>query len=188
MSKATNAGDELAAVIARLRELEDERDIRLALERYGHSIDYGLEDEWVDCFTENGVDDHRMANLPNEWKSIFPFAEFDAGGMRLVGRKALAMFIAMHTRAPETFHKHLVVDTVITRDIDPDRAQSTSYFLRIDERGPERFISSFGRYIDQLDRGEDGRWRFSERRIELESLIPTATEGPNFASSPINDS
>ncbi|HEV3309755.1 MAG TPA: nuclear transport factor 2 family protein [Chloroflexota bacterium] len=190
MSQAASVpaeGDQIAALTARVRELEDERDIRLTLERYGHSIDYGLEDQWVDCFTEHGVDDHRMANMPSEWKSIFPFAEFDSGGMRLVGRDALAAFIAMHTRPPKSLHKHLVVDTVITRGLDPDKAESASYFLRVDEAGPDRIISAFGRYIDQLERCEDGRWRFSERRIELESLLPTASEGPNFASSPRND-
>jgi hypothetical protein len=187
MSKAMDDpadGDRLAALTARVRELEDEREIRLALERYGHAIDYGMEDRWVDCFTEDGVDDHRMANMPNEWKSFFPFAEFDAGGMRLMGRDALAAFIAMHTRPPESLHKHLVIDAVVTRGVDPDKAEATSYFLRVDERGPERIISAFGRYIDQLVRCEDGRWRFSYRRIELESLLPTASEGPNFASSP----
>jgi hypothetical protein len=191
MSKATDDpadGDRLAALTARVGELEDEREIRLALERYGHAIDYGLEDQWVDCFTADGVDDHRMANMPNEWKSLFPFAEFDSGGMRLIGRDALAAFIAMHTRPPDSLHKHLVIDALVTRGDDPDKAEATSYFLRVDEQGPDRIISAFGRYIDQLERGEDGRWRFSYRRIELESLLPTASQGPDFASSPKADS
>jgi hypothetical protein len=170
----------LDALRARLQLLEDERDIRAALERYGHTIDYGLEAEWVDCFTNDGVDDHRVPNMPAEWKEFFPFAEFDPGGMRIVGRDALAAFVSLHTRAPETLHKHIVVDAVISVDEPGHGARSTSYFLRVDEMGTERIISAFGKYIDHLERGADGRWRFVERRIELESLTPAANKGPTF--------
>ncbi|MCU1457885.1 MAG: hypothetical protein JWL73_1977, partial [Actinomycetia bacterium] len=36
---------------ARVARLEAERDILDLLSRYGHAIDYGLEHEWVDCFS-----------------------------------------------------------------------------------------------------------------------------------------
>ena len=45
--------------VRRLAALEAERAILRTLYRYGHSIDYGLEQEWVDCFTEDGVFDVR---------------------------------------------------------------------------------------------------------------------------------
>jgi hypothetical protein len=46
-------------LVRRLEALETERAILRTLYRYGHSIDYGLEQEWVDCFTEDGVFDVR---------------------------------------------------------------------------------------------------------------------------------
>ena len=46
-------------LVRRLAALEAERAILRTLYRYGHSIDYGLEQEWVDCFTEDGVFDVR---------------------------------------------------------------------------------------------------------------------------------
>jgi hypothetical protein len=46
-------------LVKRLAALEEERAILRTLYRYGHSIDYGLELEWVDCFTEDGVFDVR---------------------------------------------------------------------------------------------------------------------------------
>jgi hypothetical protein len=35
-------------------------------------------------------------------------------------------------------------------------------------------MRSFGRYRDRLARGDDGRWRFTQRLTERESLIPDA--------------
>jgi len=39
-------------LVRRLAALEAERAILRSLYRYGHSIDYGLEREWVDCFLQ----------------------------------------------------------------------------------------------------------------------------------------
>ena len=38
----------------RLKLLEDERAILRTLYRYGHGVDAGEEEAWVDCFTEDG--------------------------------------------------------------------------------------------------------------------------------------
>ena len=43
-------------LLRRLAALEAERAILRTLYRYGHSIDYGLEQEWVDCFIEVSTD------------------------------------------------------------------------------------------------------------------------------------
>jgi 3-phenylpropionate/cinnamic acid dioxygenase small subunit len=47
---------------ARIALLEDEQAILKNLYRYGHSIDYGDEEAWVDCFTEDGVFDVRATS------------------------------------------------------------------------------------------------------------------------------
>ena len=164
---------DLEALTARLRALEDERDILRALERYGHSIDYGLEQEWVDCFTEDGVYDFPGMTEP---LVVLPAAELDAKGMRFRGHPALAAFVATHSRPPEARHKHVVADQVVTLGDDPDTARATSYFMRLDDVDGERLITAFGRYIDRLRRCGDGRWRFTERIVELESNAIASAE------------
>src|SRR4030042_4362937 len=43
------------ALERRLTALEDEIAIISTLSTYGHTIDYGLEDQWLDCSTEDAV-------------------------------------------------------------------------------------------------------------------------------------
>ncbi len=147
---------DLDGLARRLRRLEDERGVLATLHRYGHALDYGAEADWVDCFTSDARYEVRERGHGT------------AGGVRAyVGRQELAAFAARHTRAPEHFHKHVVVDPVIA--VDGDRATADSYFLRLDHSGGERVVYAFGRYRDELARGEDGRWRFAVRVAEVES-------------------
>jgi SnoaL-like domain len=160
---------ELDALIERVRALEADRDVRIALDRYGHSIDYGLESEWVDCFTPDGVYDLRLRNRVEGLSKIFPFADVYPGGLRFIGNRALASFVAVHSRPPAAHHKHIVVDQVITLGGDGLTAGATSYFVRVDDIAGRREIVAFGRYVDRLMRCPDHRWRFVERVVELES-------------------
>jgi ketosteroid isomerase-like protein len=148
--------ERLAAMEQRLRQLEDERAVVASLYRYAHAIDYGDEATWVDCFTEDGAFD--MRNRPN----------FDVPGRRHEGRAALAAFIKTHTRAPEVYHKHVVVQPQIT--IDGDTARVRSFLFRLDESNGAPYVLVFGRYLDTMRRGDDGWWRFRERVVEIESL------------------
>jgi hypothetical protein len=90
-----------------------------------------------------------------------------ATGVRHEGREALAAFAASHSRPPERYHKHCIVEPRI--EIDGDEATAETYFLRLDEEDDARVIRSFGRYHDRLVRCPDGRWRFRERIAEIES-------------------
>jgi hypothetical protein len=56
--------------IATLGLLEAEREVLRALYRYGHAIDYGDEQEWVDCFLPNGVYDLRFAVKPPNYNAL----------------------------------------------------------------------------------------------------------------------
>lgn len=145
--------DELAS---RLRALEAERDVLATLYRYGHALDYGAETDWVDCFTATARYEVREPGTV----AAPVVRSYD-------GRDELAAFAASHTRAPERFHKHLVADPVIA--VDGDRATSVSYFLRLDDLDGERVVYAFGRYLDELVRCADGRWRFAVRIAEVES-------------------
>jgi hypothetical protein len=83
------------------------------------------------------------------------------------GHEELVRFAANHTRAPERFHKHLLVEPVIA--VTGDTATASSYFVRVDDLAGVATIYAFGRYLDELVRGVDGRWRFAVRIAEVES-------------------
>jgi SnoaL-like domain len=156
---------EFDKLAARLRVLEDERAILATLYRYGHALDYGLEADWIDCFAAHG-----------RYELVYRSGGTGtAAGTRPTsyqGHDELAGFAANHSRAPERFHKHLLIEPVVT--IDGDRASAASYFLRVDDLDGERVIYAFGRYLDELARGADGRWRFTTRVAEIESRQRTA--------------
>ncbi len=152
--------ERLAALEARVAAIDDERGVLANMYRYAHAIDYGLDGEWIDCFTEDGVFDQRR-------RPGFDPVE----GQRHQGRDALAAFIATHTQAPETYHKHLMVQPRI--QVDGDHAATASFFLRLDEDpAGAPYILVFGRYRDSVRRCTDGRWRFEERIVEIEVIQP----------------
>jgi ketosteroid isomerase-like protein len=141
----------------RVQALEDEREIVRTLHRYGHCIDYGLDAEWVDCFTPDGVFDLRLRVLGTT--------------RRIEGAANLTAFIATHTNAPAAYHKHLVSDTVVSLDGDTAYAESLFHRIDADDSGAP-FLYSFGRYLDTLRRCPDGRWRIAERVAESEGRAP----------------
>jgi ketosteroid isomerase-like protein len=134
----------------RLRVLEDERSILDTLYQYGHSIDYGVRDEWLDCWAPGSV-----LTWPH---------------MTFTGLDEIAGAFDGHSHAPEAYHKHLLIEPRIT--LAGDTATVDSYFARVNDSPSGPVMRSFGRYRDVLIRCEDGRWRFMERVTERESLIP----------------
>ena len=156
------ASDDLEA---RVRLLEEERAITRTLDTYGQSIDYGDEDAWVDCFTEDGVFDVRSRH-EHQLKRF------------ISGRDELRRFISRHTRAPELWHKHLLIEPLIT--VDGDSATCVSYLAVVMEHQEEPVLRVFGRYRDRLVKGADGRWRFRERVAEIDSMradLPPFVDG-----------
>jgi hypothetical protein len=140
---------------ARLKTLEDERSIIQTLYRYGHSLDYGDEEAYVDCFTDDGVFEvrRRVADVTQ----------------RVVGRNARRVFVAQHSRAPEGWHKHMVVQPLI--NVDGDLASCVSYALVLVDHEDRPLVRDFARYKDRLRRCEDGKWRIEERIAESESTL-----------------
>jgi hypothetical protein len=135
----------------RLRLLEDERSILRTLYTYGHSIDYGYEEDFVDCWVPDGV-------------LIWP------GTGPIKGHAALRAAFRAHTHAPTAYHKHVMVEPLIR--IDGARASSDCMFTRLDPFDGGPGLKSFGRYRDKLVRCEDERWRFVERSTEVEARRP----------------
>lgn len=144
----------------RLARLEDERDILYTLYTYGHSLDYGYEDDFADCWTDDAV---------LEWpKRPAPFH----------GKAAIIDAFRAHTHAPAVRHKHLLIEPLV--DISGDKAEVSSMFARLDRYGGLPKIRNFGRYHDELRRCIDGKWRISRRVAVAEAMrdtSPDVTEG-----------
>ncbi|HTU28311.1 MAG TPA: nuclear transport factor 2 family protein [Solirubrobacteraceae bacterium] len=144
-------------LLARVAALEAERDILRTMYSYGHAIDRGDTQGWIDCFTEDGV-----FAASSERPGYPPF--------HVEGRAALTDFHEQHTRPPGLWHKHLVIEPLI--DVDGEQADVTSYFVVLVEHDGRPTVRVFGRYTDHLRRDPDGRWRFAERRSSIESVAP----------------
>lgn len=167
---AEELADRVAHLTARLELIEAERDILATLHRYGHSIDYGEEAAWVDCFTEDGVFDVRFVSAaqaqPRDWGFGTPHPQ----GARFSGRDELRRYVARHSRAPAAWHKHFMVQPQITLAPQGGEARVRSYFARLDAVDGQRVIHAFGRYQDEMVHCPDGAWRFRQRICEIESL------------------
>jgi ketosteroid isomerase-like protein len=146
------AGDErIRELEARLGRLEDERAILQTLYAYGHSIDYGDEALFADCWTEDAVLD-------------WPFHDL------YEGREAILGAFRRHTHAPDVYHKHFMVEPLI--DLRGDEAAARCLYSRLDrDADGEPYVRSFGRYVDRLVRCPDGRWRLAHRRAENEAVV-----------------
>jgi len=157
----------------RVRALEDERDILSTLYAYGHTIDYGEKEKWLDLFTEDAVYHVTMRGktLP---QVIVPQPP---GGLK--GREVLKEYIYKHPNAPDAWHKHMLAEPRIKLESDTE-ASVVSYFFRLDEikyatasvLEGQAYVLVFGRYKDKMVKGKDGKWRFKERLIEMENSRP----------------
>ena len=134
----------MSSLEERVQRLEDERAVLDRLYAYCTSLDYGHRDEWLDCWTEDGV-------------LAWPHETF-------TGRDEIARAFDGHSHAPEAFHKHVIVDPRVR--LNGDEATAESYFTRLNDSPEGPVVRSFGRYMDVLVRCDDGAWRIRERRLD----------------------
>lgn len=140
---------------AGLQTLLDERAILRTLHRYCRALDYGIVDEWLDCFTTDARYDTVLPN-GDPWAQVR-------------GHEALASFLDDYPRPPSQIPRHLVVDPVI--DIDGDAAHVHSAFVFLTQLpGAQPRVVAWGRYRDRLER-QDGTWRIAERICETEANL-----------------
>jgi hypothetical protein len=147
--------EELAALARRVRRLEDEREILRVLSAYGSAVDYGDAERFVACFTADGV---LELSRPKS----------DQVAVRAAGPEELAAFAHSHSRAPQQWHKHLVLETDL--EIDGEEARATSYYVLLQDHERVPVVRSFGRYVDRLVR-TDERWAIARRRAEVEAAL-----------------
>lgn len=167
----------LARYVGSLPSWEDERAIRHTMDLYAHSMDYGEEEVWRDCFTEDAL--FLVSDAQKGYDEIY----------RVQGDRTLRDYIAAYPRPPAVFAKH-VCSQILVR-VEGRTATAESFWVAINstggEAGGQPNIMAFGRYKDQLVACPDGRWRFRERICETESAnwpAPgTYTDRANFARS-----
>jgi hypothetical protein len=164
-----NNAESVRDLQSRVNALEAERNILSRLYQYGHSLDYGLVDEWLDCFTSDATFELRFSDAVDP--QIFPRRGGTAthSGLKYSGRDALRSFVSSHSRAPEVFHKHLTL--LPTIKVGDSEATAISYSVRLDTAvDGVIYIRGYGRYLDSLHLCENGIWRIGNRVNEIEAI------------------
>lgn len=146
------ADNEIAELRRRIEQLEDEREIRYLIGRYGHYCDLGHHDEWVDQWTDDSVYDIVTVRRNNQG--------YD-GSIRFEGKQQLYGML----RDPLAHQKfegrslHLQDFNLVVR-IDGDDAYAHGYSMTIlrdlDSEAVEIRTAGMVRWTFQRI---DGRWR-----------------------------
>ncbi|SRR5579875_3167102 len=127
--------------------MDDRQKIEELYVRYAFAIDGRQYDEWISCFTEDGV--------------------FDSSRMgRFAGRDELRKFVEKYERLLEGGQIRHVISNVLV-DVAGERARGRCYLnLYLTKNGKTEMIG-VGTYEDQL-RKVDGRWLFESRKVVLD--------------------
>ncbi len=137
-------GGKLSALIrGRNRPVDDLAEIQQLYSRYARTIDEKRHEEWLDCFTEDGV-----VEGPN-------FG-------RYVGRDQLRQFIAKYRAETAMFQVRHVI-TNVNVEVQGDSAVGNCYVLHYRTHRGRIELSAIGTYQDAL-RKTDGKWRFADRK------------------------
>jgi len=127
--------------------LEDREEIRELYARYAHTIDNRRYDEWLDCFTDDGV---------------FESPRFG----KHTGREGLRRFTAIYKDSlggAKPFHQ---ITNVIFK-IEGDSATGGCYLTYYHCKDGKAALSAAGTYTDRL-RKVDGGWRFESRKVTID--------------------
>jgi SnoaL-like protein len=129
---------------------EDREQIRELYARYAYTIDYGAHEEWVRCFTEDGV---------------FESPRFG----RHAGHAALLKFTATYKESNGAAQvRHMM--TNVTFELNGDAATGGCYLTYYHCRGGKATLEALGRYEDEL-RKVDGKWLFQRRRVYIDGHV-----------------
>jgi hypothetical protein len=155
---------DLEKMAERVQQLESTAAIHERLRAYGTAIDKQRLEEFVDCFTDDGV-----------WYAVFmtgtDFYDQPRGvrtGRESIERAGRAMLASIDGPT-----RHVVVDSSVQFET-PTMATAASDFFTLQAAtwGAAPRITSSGRYIDRLLLDQDGSWRFAERRCEIDMSEP----------------
>jgi ketosteroid isomerase-like protein len=180
--KETQSGDQLVAALlakveeltGRVRALEDEREIRELLSRYGYNADAGRDEAYLDLFTEDGAYDISMGESHSAYPTI----------VRFEGKDALRDFIKdprAHHR-PDYYRQSLHVQgNNVAVHVEGDTAVVNSYSIVLRRsQDSNAYLHAAGTNQWLLKR-VDGSWRIKERR-RREMAHPDTDE--NLSATP----
>jgi hypothetical protein len=146
----------LAALEARIKELEDDRAIREVLARYGYNADGCRDEAYIALYTDDGV-----MNL-----TVGPGTPHYKGVMVWKGKDELRQFITdpgAHHRPGFYGHSMHVQGNNIVTHIDGDQAVVNSYSIVLHDDDGNLRLQSAGNNQWQLKK-VDGQWLIQERR------------------------
>lgn len=124
---------------------EEREEIRELYARYALSIDDGRWEEWVECFTTDGV---------------FESPRFGA----FAGRDELRRFVNLYrTSLGGSRARHIVAN--VSFALEGGRGQGSCSFIYYHVEAGKPQLVAVGTYRDDL-RQENGRWFFARRRVE----------------------
>jgi 3-phenylpropionate/cinnamic acid dioxygenase small subunit len=126
---------------------EDCEQIRDLYARYAHTVDLARYDEWIDCFTEDGV---------------FESPRFG----RHQGIAGLRQFTAIYRESNGAAQVRHIISNVLF-DISGDHATGSCYLNYYHCKDGKTSLSALGRYEDRL-RKVNGQWRFESRKVHID--------------------
>jgi hypothetical protein len=153
----TMAVDEIAELRRRIEQLEDEREIRYLVGRYGHYCDLGHEDAWADQWTDDAVYDIVTVKRNG--------AGYD-GGIRFEGKDQLYAMIRdpVAHKLFEGRSLHLQDFNLVIR-IDGDEACAHGYSMTmLRDLETEAIEIRTAGMVRWAFKRVDGRWRIIEKK------------------------
>ncbi len=130
--------------------LEDKEAIRELVARYCHTIDAGRTEEWVACFTEDGVFD---SPILGRWEGRAKLREFTKHYAEWTG---------------DATARHNVSNLLI--ELDGERARVECYLLMTHATAGETHVVVSGTYEHRLAK-VDGAWRFREVHVRPDTQL-----------------
>jgi 3-phenylpropionate/cinnamic acid dioxygenase small subunit len=131
--------------------MEAEEEIRELMARYSLYLDNGRYDEWVDCFTEDGVYENPLYG-------------------RHPGKSALRKLVEGYKvalGAPQ--YRLCMMNIDINVDANVRSATGRSYWLYTEAKEGKTNTFKSGLFEDKIEK-VNGKWLFKERQVRHDSL------------------
>jgi 3-phenylpropionate/cinnamic acid dioxygenase small subunit len=123
---------------------EDREQIRELYARYALYLDGGKFEEWVNCFTENGIFESRSLG-------------------KHAGHAALRKFCASYKESWGGAQvRHMMVN--VSFDVDGELAHGTCNLIYFHIKNGKSELTAVGGYRDEL-RKVNGNWQFAHRQV-----------------------
>lgn len=135
-------------------DADDRLAIADLINRYGHTYDEGRVETLGELFTADGEFEirGRIGGMP----SVLP------------GREEIVAHMSARRAATQPAQRRHVTTNLVIDDAGGGRAATACYLLLGSTADGALHLPVTGRYVDDLERGDDGRWRFRRRVLTLD--------------------